>query len=89
MPGPADAVVRTTSGLASGLSTFHGFHVDAGAAAQVEIRDGSAGGKILATCRLGAAGEKGPFFFERGIATAGGIFVQIVSGTPSVTVFGS
>lgn len=87
MSGPVAAEVKTADGLTS-FGVFHGFHVDAGAAAEVQIRDGSASGTILATSRLGAAGDDGPFFFERGVATAGGVFVEIVSGTPTVTVYG-
>lgn len=88
MIGPVGYAVRTTDGLASAFTVLHGFHVDAGAAAVVEIRDGSAAGAILATSRLGAAGDDGPFFFERGIATQGGVWVEVVSGTPTVTVYG-
>jgi hypothetical protein len=84
---PVGSEVRTTSGLTS-YRTFHGYHVDASAAAVVEIRDGSAGGAVIATTRLAGAGKDGPYFIERGIATAGLVYVQIVSGTPTVTVYG-
>ncbi len=87
MSAPVGSEVRTTSGLTS-YRTFHGFHVDAGAAAVVELRDGSAAGALLATTRLAGAGKDGPYFIERGIATANGVYVQIVSGTPTVTVYG-
>ena len=89
--GPVTPVVRTTDGLAQveGITPrhYHGANVDAAAAAVVEIRDGSATGKILDTLRLGAAGETGTPFSERGIATANGVWIEVVSGTPTVTVY--
>lgn len=90
--GPALPIARTTDGLAQfdghTPRTLHGFHVDAGAAAEVQIRDGSAGGTIIATSRLGAAGDDGPFWFgDRGITVANGVWIEVVSGTPTVTVY--
>jgi hypothetical protein len=89
--GPTTPVVRTTDGLAQVDGTtpkiFHGGNVDAGAAAVVEIRDGAVGGALLDTVRLAAAGVGDFHFSERGIATANGIWVEVVSGTPTVTVF--
>ena len=92
MRGPAHPVVRTTDGLAQidGVTPriLRGFHVDAGAAAEVQIRDGAVGGALIASSRLGAAGDDGPFWFgDAGIATANGIWVEVVSGTPTVTVY--
>ena len=88
MPGPVDAVERTSDGLAGSFRQFCGFHVDSAVAAVVEFRDGSALGKLLATSRLAGAGDDGPFFFPRAITTAGGVWVEIVSGTPTVIVYG-
>lgn len=89
--GRATPIDRTTDGLAQieGISpgTYHGAHVDAGAVAEVQIRDGSATGRILWSARLGAAGTADDEFKERGIGTAGGVWVEIVSGTPTVTVY--
>lgn len=89
--GPTTPVVRTTDGLAQVDGTtpkiFHGGNVDAVAAAEVQIRDGAVGGALLATSRLGAAGQDEWPFSERGIATANGIWIEVVSGTPTVTVF--
>ncbi len=89
--GRATPVVRTTDGLVAveGINptTYHGAHVDAGAAAEVQIRDGSATGTILWTLRLTAAGNGDDQFRERGIGCAGGIWVEVVSGTPTVTVY--
>lgn len=88
MQGPVGCETRTTDGLAGTFTVLHGFSVDAAAAAVVEIRDGSASGKILATGRVSASALPDRAFFERGIATAGGIWVEIVSGTPTVSVYG-
>lgn len=89
MGGPVGAEVRTSDGLIPNFRTFHGFSVDATVAGVVEFRDGSATGKVLAVVRIGgASGGYDVRFFERGIATAGGIWVQIVSGTHTVTVYG-
>ncbi len=89
--GPVEAVVRTTSGLADveGITPrhYHGANVDASAAAVVNIRDGSSTGKILDTLRAATGAETGTPFSERGITTAGGVFVQILSGTATVTVY--
>jgi hypothetical protein len=91
MAGPTTPVVRTTDGLVTveGYTpkNFHGAQINAAAAAVVEIRDGSAAGQIIATLRLGAAGEDETPSYESGIATANGIWVEVVSGTPSVTVY--
>ena len=89
MGGPVEAIEKTADGLAGSLKVFHGFHVDAGAAAEIQIRDGSAAGKLLASSRLGAAGDDGPHFFERGITTANGIWVEFVGASGgSVTIYG-
>lgn len=89
--GPVNPVVRTTDGLAQieGITPrhYHGANMDAGAAAVVEIRDGSVTGTILDTLRLGAAGETSSPFAERGITTANGVWIEVVSGTPTVTVY--
>ena len=91
-PAPVSPVVRTTDGLATSdgrnLICYHGSHVDAGAAAVVEIREGSVSGTILNTHRLGAAGEDGEGISAQGVAVALGIWVEVVSGTPTVTVYG-
>jgi hypothetical protein len=93
MRGPTTPVVRTTDGLVTveGYTpkNFHGASMDAGAAAQVEIRDGAVTGQIIATLRLGGAGVDETPSFEKGVATANGIWVEIVSGTPTVTVYAS
>lgn len=91
--GPVAHTQRTTDGLAAkdgvNLRTLFGFHVDADGPAEVQIRDGSATGDIIATSRLATAADDGPFWFgPQGIATAGGIWVEIVSGSPTVTVYG-
>ncbi|MEX2439681.1 MAG: hypothetical protein WD739_07350 [Actinomycetota bacterium] len=93
MGGPVLPISRTSDGLAQNDGytprTFHGGVVKAGAACEVEIRDGSVAGTVLSSARLGAAGEivlpLGPS--ERGVATANGVWVEVVSGTPTVTVF--
>jgi hypothetical protein len=62
-----------------------------GATAVVEIRDGAATGKILWSSRTGtsnAAVADSPYW-ERGLATKDGIYVNIVSGTPTVEVYAS
>lgn len=92
--GRVHPVLRTTDGLvqidSQTLGTFHGAQMTAAAAAVAEIRDGGATGDLLFTLRLAAAGEdETPFFSERGIATKGGIWVEVVSGTPTVTVYAS
>jgi hypothetical protein len=88
MQAPVGVLNRTTDGLVGSFRTLYGFHVDAAAAAEVQIRDGSATGTLIASSRLGAAGDDGPFWFDRGIATAGGIWVEVVSGAPTVAVYG-
>jgi hypothetical protein len=89
--GPVSPVVRTTDGLAQieGITPrhYHGGHMDAAAAAVVEIRDGSAAGAVIDTLRLGAAGETDGESSERGVVTANGVWVEVVSGTPTVTVY--
>ncbi|HXF71609.1 MAG TPA: hypothetical protein VNO79_03250 [Actinomycetota bacterium] len=88
---PVACVNRTASGLVSldGSTPrrFHGAGLTAGAAAVVEIRDGGATGTILWAGRVGAAGEIDSPFSDRGIATANGVYVNIVSGTPTVWIY--
>lgn len=88
---PVAAFNLTADGLvnAGEPKRFHGFQITAAAAAEVEIRDGSVTGTILAKARLAAAGEQPPtpLFIERGVQTAGGIWVEVVSGTPTVVVY--
>ena len=93
MRGPNAPITRTTSGLCTveGYTprNYHGAHLDATTAAVVEIRDGGASGQILDTLRVGAAGEDSTPTYENGVATAGGIYVNVVSGTVTVTVYAS
>jgi hypothetical protein len=89
MSGPVGAYAVTADGLiAAGPRVYYGTHVDAGAAAQVEIRDGGAAGKLLWSSRLAAAGtDDHKDVPKEGIATKDGIWVEVVSGTPTVTVY--
>lgn len=79
--------VRSTNGLVA-FTRYHGFHLEAAGACEVRIRDGSATGAVLGGLTLAAAGRGGPGPLPAGVATANGIWVEVVSGTPSVTVFG-
>lgn len=79
----------TADGLA-GVDVWHGYFIreTAGFAARVEIRDGSATGTILGAWDL-AANEEVPIeVWDTGIATAGGIWVEIASGAAAVVVYG-
>lgn len=90
--GRLTPVDRTTDGLidVEGINptTYHGASMDASDAAEVNIRDGSVSGRVLATLRTAAAGKDDTPITERGIGTSGGIWVEIVTGTtPNVTVY--
>ena len=93
MGGPISAFNRTSSGKVqidgADVTTFYGAGFSAGAAATVEIRDGAAGGALLWSGRLGAAGDVQPTCLPRGIRTANGIYVNFVAGTPTVVVYGA
>jgi len=87
---PVGVVSRTTDGLATDngrtLNCYHGFSVDAGAAAEAQIRDGSVSGTILGSSRLAGAGKDGPF--NHGGVAVIGVWIEVVSGTPTVSVYG-
>jgi hypothetical protein len=86
MGGPASNEVRTTDGAVTGR-ILYGFSVDAAAAAVVEIRHGaSVAGPIVGTVRLAAAGADWRWYGPGGISCPDGIWVEVVSGTPSVSV---
>ncbi len=88
MGGPYGVVNRATDGL-TGLRVFGGFAAKATTACEFEIRDGSAAGALLASGRTAAAGDVAPVTLARGVATAGGVYVEIVSGTVTIAVFGA
>lgn len=87
MGGPYGVANRTADGL-TGFTVFGGFAAKATAACEFEIRDGSAGGALLASARTAAAGDIPPVCLVPGVATAGGVWVEIVSGAVTVAVYG-
>lgn len=84
-------VYDSESVAASGLTGFRlwgGYSMEAAAAAKVRFRDGTATGKILGTIELTAAGSIAPQVFPDPISTAGKVFVEVVTGAPTVAVYG-
>ncbi len=93
--GPIDSSgAITADGAAGSAQTFKelwGFAIreTGGATASVEFRDGSGSGKLLAPRQtLAANGQVLPQTFNRGIGTANGVFVKVVSGAVEVVVYG-
>ena len=76
----------TVSGVITGCKRFSAVLVDAASSAVVNVRDGDGAGAILATVRLGAAGSQSVVFGGE-IVTKTGVYVEIVSGTPTVVVY--
>jgi len=92
MRGPAVPVTRTTSGLCQVEGTTPkiavGAYMQAGAAAEVVLHDGTVGGTVVGGLSLAAAGKTPMGFFgAMGFVTGAGVYVEIVSGTPTVVVY--
>ncbi|MGQ0670216.1 MAG: hypothetical protein ACT4PO_11185 [Actinomycetota bacterium] len=77
----------TADGL-TGFRLWAGYSMEAAAAAKVQFRDGALAGKLLGSVELTAAGSIAPVVFPYPIATAAKLWVEVVTGAPTVAVYG-
>lgn len=82
----ADATIATVEGfIPKRLAGYSLRDLAGGAGSVVRIRDGAAGGKILATLFLAAGLDKGDTAMNR--VSAGGCYMQLVSGSVEGSIF--
>lgn len=79
----ADQAVYTPAANSNGVGALFGWSIRAAAACSVNIVSGTAaGGPIIGTIELAAAGQDKIWFGPQGIQAKGGIFVDVLAGTP-------
>jgi len=79
----ADQALYTPAAGSTGVGTLLGWSLRAAAACSVNVRSGiDATGPIVAVIELGAAGESTRWFGPQGIQCRGGIFFDVLAGTP-------
>ena len=78
---------RTTDGLVSNGGRFWGFSVVGTAGDSVLFNDGSATGSILGGCKLTAEKTSETVFFAQGVSAPAGVWVEVVSGTPTIVIY--
>lgn len=82
----SDQTIYEPAGGADGVGTLYGWSFRSTLAASVNFRADSLTGPIIAVADVAANGVS-TVWFDGGVKCAGGIYVDVVSGTPVGSVF--